>query len=93
MNTQSKAYQAARIAAKQYLNLTYKAKVCEGYPEDKHLIKTADISRANAQRWLFTYNQKLKFLAEENNAPYILRWGPEDFLNKDQNRPIWNANT
>lgn len=88
MNTQTKAYHAARIAAKQYLNLTYKAKVCEGYPNNTYMMKTADISRANAQRWLFTYNQKLKFVADENNAPYILRWGPEDFLAKDETRPL-----
>jgi hypothetical protein len=30
-------------------------------------------------------------VADENNAPYILRWGPEDFLAKDETRPIWNA--
>lgn len=79
-------YHAVRIAATQYVNLTYKAKIYEGY-QDPTFFKIADNARQNAQRWLFTYNKKLAQLATEQNVKYVKRWGPEDFLQQDNNRP------
>jgi hypothetical protein len=80
-----KNYTAARIAAVQYVNLTYKAKCCEGYTEPAFL-KIADQARHAAQRWLHTFNMKYAAIRSEHQLPE--RWGPQEFLEYDNKQPI-----
>ena len=82
---QNQTYTAERIAAVQYVNLTYKAKCCEGYTEPAFL-KIADQSRAAAQRWLFRFNQKYGQLYSDHGLPQ--NWGPQEFLEYDNKQPI-----
>lgn len=81
----NKAYTAARMAAVQYVNLTYKAKCAESYTEPA-FVQIADQSRHAAKRWLFTFNQKYSQIHKQLNLPE--RWGPQDFLEYDNKQPI-----
>jgi hypothetical protein len=81
----TKNYTAVRIAAVQYVNHVYKAKVCEGYTEPAFK-KIAELARIAAQRWLNTYNLKYPTVAAEHKLPE--RWGPQEFLEHDNKQAI-----